>query len=133
MSGRSNVQKVRAAPKSKSVKAGLTFPVGRVHRLLKHGKYARKIGCGASVYLAAVLEYMTAEVMELAGSVAHNCKRNRITPRHIQLAVRNDDEFHKLLEDVTIAEGGVLPNIHAQLLGKRTNASKGELSQSQEM
>ena len=54
-------------PTSRSVKAGLQFPVGRIHRFLKKGHYADKIGAGAPVYLAAVLEYLSAEVLELAG------------------------------------------------------------------
>jgi histone H2A len=41
---------------SRSSKAGLQFPVGRIHRLLKRGNYAQRIGSGAPVYLAAVLE-----------------------------------------------------------------------------
>lgn len=45
----------------------------------------------------------------------------RIGPRHVQLAVRNDEELNKLLTGVTIAEGGVLPNINAILLPKKTN------------
>ena len=32
---------------SRSAKAGLQFPVGRVHRLLKKGNYATRIGAGA--------------------------------------------------------------------------------------
>ena len=53
---------------SRSAKAGLQFPVGRVHRHIKLGRYASRIGAGAPVYLAAVLEYMAAEVLELAGN-----------------------------------------------------------------
>jgi histone H2A len=47
---------------SKTVKAGLQFPVGRLARYLKKGRYAQRIGSGAPVYLAAVLEYLAAEV-----------------------------------------------------------------------
>lgn len=32
---------------SRSAKAGLQFPVGRVHRLLKKGNYAQRVGAGA--------------------------------------------------------------------------------------
>eukprot|EP00249_Psilotum_nudum_P011838 c23414_g1_i1 orf=269-682(-) len=105
---------------SKSVKAGLQFPVSRLARYLKKGRYAQRVGVGAPVYLAAVLEYLAAEVLELAGNAARDNKKNRIIPRHIQLAVRNDEELGKLLHGVTISYGGVLPNIHQILLPKKS-------------
>ena len=100
---------------SRSAKAGLQFPVGRIGRFLKKGKYATRVGAGAPVYLAAILEYLTAEILELAGNAARDNKKARIVPRHIQLAVRNDEELNKLFGSVTIAQGGVLPNIHSVL------------------
>ncbi|KAL4647519.1 C2 domain-containing protein 2-like [Arapaima gigas] len=115
--------KVRAKAKSRSSRAGLQFPVGRVHRLLRKGNYAERVGAGAPVYLAAVLEYLTAEILELAGNAARDNKKTRIIPRHLQLAVRNDEELNKLLGGVTIAQGGVLPNIQAVLLPKKTGQS----------
>jgi len=104
---------------SRSARAGLQFPVGRISRFLRKGRYASRVGGGAPVYLSAVLEYLAAEILELAGNAARDNKRTRITPRHIQLAVRNDEELNKLLGGVTIASGGVLPNIHAILLPKK--------------
>ena len=104
---------------SRSKKAGLQFPVGRVYRFLKQGKYASRIGASAPVYLAAVLEYLCAEILELAGNAARDNKKARIIPRHVHLAVRNEEEFNKLLVGVTIAAGCVLPNIHSVLLPKR--------------
>ena len=122
--------------KTRSSRAGLQFPVGRVHRLLRKGNYAARVGAGAPVYLAAVLEYLAAEILELAGNAARDNKKTRINPRHLQLAVRNDEELNKLMSGVTIAQGGVLPNIHAILLPKKTGvevkkASGKTASQSQ--
>ncbi|XP_066495273.1 histone H2AX [Tiliqua scincoides] len=117
---------------SRSRRAGLQFPVGRLHRLLRRGRYAARVGAGAPVYLAAVLEYLAAEVLELAGNAAREHRRARIGPRHLQLAVRNDEELARLLGRVTIAQGGVLPRIPAALLpprpGRRAGA-KAEPSQ----
>ncbi|CAL8466049.1 g5585 [Coccomyxa elongata] len=119
MSGRGKGKTAKKSV-SKSTKAGLQFPVGRIARYLKKGKYASRVGAGAPVYLAAVLEYLAAEILELAGNAARDNKKTRIIPRHIQLAVRNDEELSKLLSGVTIASGGVLPNIHSVLLPKKT-------------
>lgn len=120
MSGGKGKGAARAST-SRSSKAGLTFPVGRIHRLLRKGNYAQRVGLGAPVYLTSVLEYLTAEVLELAGNAARDNKKSRIVPRHLQLAVRNDEELSQLLQVVTIAQGGVLPNIHQNLLPKKSS------------
>ena len=133
MSGRGKGGKARAKAKTRSTRAGLQFPVGRVHRLLRQGNYSERVGAGAPVYLAAVMEYLAAEILELAGNAARDNKKQRINPRHLQLAIRNDEELNKLLSGVTIAQGGVLPNIQAVLLPKKTGSGgKKSSSQSQE-
>ena len=93
---------------TKSAKAGLQFPVGRVGRFLKKGKFATRVGAGAPVYLAAILEYLTAEILELAGNAARDNKKSRIIPRHIRWALFVDDELDKLFGGVTFADGGVI-------------------------
>ena len=120
MSGRGKGGKVKGKAKSRSSRAGLQFPVGRIHRLLRKGNYAQRVGAGAPVYMAAVMEYLAAEILELAGNAARDNKKTRIIPRHLQLAIRNDEELNKLLAGVTIAQGGVLPNIQAVLLPKKS-------------
>ena len=114
--GKGGRGKTGAKAQSRSSRAGLQFPVGRIARYLKQGKFAERVGAGAPVYLAAVLEYLAAEVLELAGNAAKDNKKTRIIPRHIQLAVRNDEELNKLMANTTIASGGVLPNINTNLL-----------------
>ena len=109
---------------SRTIKAGLTFPVSRIHRNLKKGRYAKLIGVGGAVYMASILEYLTAEILELAGNAARDLKKKRIIPRHLQLAIRNDEELNKLLCNVTIAEGGVLPHVHEVLLPKKSTAKQ---------
>ena len=124
--GKGGRGKVAAGGKkgSRSAKAGLAFPVGRVGRYLKKGRYAARVGAGAPVYLAAIMEYLTAEILELAGNAARDNKKSRIVPRLVQLAVRNDEELNKLFGGVTIAQGGVLPNIHSVLLPKVSEKKK---------
>ena len=77
MSGRGKGGKAKAKAKSRSSRAGLQFPVGRVHRFLRKGHYANRIGSGAPVYLAAVLEYLSAEILELAGNAARDNKKTQ--------------------------------------------------------
>lgn len=104
---------------SQSAKAGVLFPVARMRRYLKGVTHHFRIGSGAPVYMAAVIEYLTAEILELAGNAARDNKKARVTPRHILLAVANDEELNRLLKNVTISSGGVLPHIHPELLTRR--------------
>ncbi|TKR81725.1 hypothetical protein L596_015551 [Steinernema carpocapsae] len=94
---------------SKSTRAGLVFSVARLQSRLKKDRYSERIGVGAAVFMTALVEYMVAEVLEL--------------PRHILLAVRSDEELSKILGQVTIAQGGVVPFVHSVLEKKGKAAS----------
>jgi histone H2A len=120
--GKSGRGKTSGKSTTRSAKAGLQFPVGRVGRYMRQQRIAARIGAGAPVYMAAVMEYLAAEILELAGNAARDNKKARIIPRHVQLAVRNDEELNKLLAGVTIASGGVLPSINQALVPKSSKS-----------
>ena len=123
---------LKAKPtQTRSSKAALQFPVGRVHRLLKLGKHARRIGSTAPVYLAAVLEYVTSEVLDLAGDAAKENNKSRIGPRHLCLAVRSDPELNKFLSGVMVASFGTMPNIHSLLVRKNAKGKAKEAEDDQ--
>lgn len=111
--------KQKKAPMSRSTRAGLHFPVGRIHRMWKGLVVGRtRVGSTAAVYSAAILEYLTAEVLELAGNATKDFKMHRITPRHLKLAIKGDDELDQLIK-ATISGGGVQPNINPALTKKK--------------
>ena len=110
---------------SKSWRAGLQFPVTRFKTILqKHAPRGFRIGEGAPVYLAGVMEYLTAEMLELGGNAARDNRKSNINPRHLQLASMNDEELSKMLGKHHIVGGGVLPNIHAVLLPDKNKKRK---------
>ena len=110
--------KGKTVPKSSSTKAGLQFPVGRIRSFLRDTYGFNLISRHGSVAIAAVLEYICAEVLELSGNAARDNGKVVVMSRHVFLGVANDEELKKLFlaGGSVIAKGGVMPNIHAVLL-----------------
>jgi histone H2A len=104
----------RNKQQSKSNRAGLNFPVGRIARMLKKGRYSERIGIGAPVYLAAILEYLVAEILEVSVMVVKQNKKARIVPRYIFLGLKEDEEFKKLFAKTIITASGVKPDVLAK-------------------
>ena len=111
---------------SKSELAGLTFPVARIRKYMKQGGYATRITKEAPVFLASILEYLTVEILELAGNAAKDNTQMRIKPRYIKMAISEDEELSQLLQHVTIRDGGVRPFIHKALISKHGKNGKGK-------
>jgi histone H2A len=110
----------RSGAVSQSKRAGLIFPVGRIATQLRKGRYASRVSKSAAVYLAAVLEYTVAEILELsAKAVLQRGKGKRITPRALTLAIRHDADLGSLLKDVTLSRGGVVPKVEKALESKK--------------
>jgi len=117
----------------RSARAGLQFPVSRVEKFIRAASNkgsldssCKKGGClriqdTSAVYMAANLEYLVAELLELGGNAARDDKKARITSRHLFVGIENDSELSKMMADlkIFIPNSGVLPHIHAALLPRR--------------
>ena len=115
-----------------SRKAGLSFPVARVENIIR-ANYKGNIGSSTATYLAAVLEYITAEMLELSGNAALDNKEKTLNSRYLMMGIKHDEELTKLAHTVDwdIVGGGVLPHIDAQVLSsipalKKLHASKSK-------
>ena len=127
MESTSNSKKMKKLTPATVKRSGLTFPAVRVRRNMIKARFGKKVHSSAGLFLAAVLEYLTAEILELSGNAARDNKRNLLTPRHVQMAIQHDEELlESLLQDVTISRGGVIPSINPVLLPKKTVKPKAK-------
>lgn len=89
----------------------LLFPAHRARQFLRNGNYANRYGRNTPIALAAIIQYLTLEILDLTVKIALKFGRRRIQPRHLLLAIRMDDELNKILSHITVAQGGVIPMI----------------------
>ena len=120
-----NPRRRNTKKRSQSIRADINFPVSKVCRHLKRTHHGVRIGRDTAIFLAAVLEYVVAEVIENASIVATGKDVKRITPQHIQQAIQSDHgELDKLFGGVGMNRGGVISSIHSQLLPKTRRSKK---------
>ena len=108
--------------KSKSARAGLILPISRVNRVLKTRAGMPRIGGTAPVFLTALLEYLTAEVLSISGdhTKASKPSRKRISVEDVSLAIRGDEELAKLCSSFAVYSGDKITNISDMLAPKQT-------------
>ena len=75
--------------------------------------------------MAAVLQYVCSEVLELAGEICQQKKKKTISPQHLQIAARGDEELMKLLSTAMISSGGTIPFVHAALFPGKKGVTEG--------
>jgi histone H2A len=107
---------------SKSAKAGLTIPVPRVNAVIKRTSGMKRVGGTAPVYAAAVMEYILAEIVELAGNGVKKAGRKRINPEDVSSAIRGDKELFRALKGISLFTGDHLKNPSKALLPRSAKA-----------
>lgn len=126
-----NVSGTKPGAKAPQFKAaGLIFPVMFTRKLLTMeemgSKIFQRVGAGGPVYLAAVLEYLTAEILELAGNAARDNEKRTIKPYHLLLAISNDEELEAMFDNLGIVLTGipVRPGVDNALLFTKAEKDK---------
>lgn len=115
----------KAKAVSTSLRSGIVFPVGRIKRFMKSLSTVERIGTGAPIYLSAVLEYIAAEILELAGNSARDFKKKRISIRHLQLTIDNDEELAQFFKGLVIG-CKAQQYIHSSLLPAKKTKKNSE-------
>jgi histone H3/H4 len=112
---------------SRQGKAGIIFPPSITEKFLRNFGYSKiMVTSSAPVFLAAILDYLVAEILTLATKSAMTNKRIRITIRDLEMSIRGDVELSCLFDklDLSFVGGGVLPYIHPYLITKKQRKKK---------
>ena len=81
--------------------------------------YSQRTSKDAAVFMATILEYITSEVVEVAGQLTLNDKKVTMTPKHINLGMKSDHELCKLAASMIVSNGGTVSNINEALFPKK--------------
>ncbi|KAM4819318.1 histone H2A-like 3 [Thomomys bottae] len=101
-----SVLKSKKQPVSRSARAELQFPVGRIDRFLREGKYAQRLSSTTPVFLAGVLEYLVSNILDLAGKEARSNGKARIGPEHVKKVIERKKQlrlfFHNNIQSLDV-------------------------------
>lgn len=112
------VAKTKKVSVTKSKKAGLVYPVARFNKMAKRESGLKRVGGSAPVYLAAVAEYVGAEILTMAGELTKKQGRKRITAEDLLLAVRGDPDVRKLCAGLSVSAGEHMKQVGKQVATK---------------
>ena len=94
---KANPGKLGAVHVSVAKRSGLKFAPTRFLKMLKRDRIVKGTTRKESaIAMAACIEYLMAEICELAGNICQEKKKKQINQRHLLLAIQGDDEFSKL-------------------------------------
>lgn len=88
-----NNKKAKIQKQKTSERAGLLFPVSRIGRFLRQGNFAPNVSINAAIQLAASLELLVRELLEISVDVTKKYNMKIITPRYIQEGMEMDGDF----------------------------------------
>ncbi|VDM34349.1 unnamed protein product [Hydatigera taeniaeformis] len=87
--------------------AGFSFYVDRVHHMLLRGNCAQCVSDKSPVCLDAVLEYLVADLVDVASGVAVDNEIGCMFPRHMHLVICEDKELNNLAANMATPPHGV--------------------------
>jgi histone H2B len=112
-------------------KAGLVFPPSRCRKFLTQSETRGfRAGSHPGVYMAAVVEYLCAEILELAGNSARERKKVTISMKDLTLAVFNDSELTHLMKHLKIKlfNAGMISGMPTESLPEKNSRKDGKMT-----
>ena len=114
---------------SRSEKAGLVFSVSKTEKRLRKHLQGYKISSNVPIYMTAVIEYISAEILDLSSMVTRHerNKHARITENHLYKAIQSHEPLCTLFKNIIIPNSGVIQDIKQSFLPKKKGGTYSDL------